>query len=40
MQHRPYCLRYLYYTTGNISEVDHNVNNEAEGPFECIYVKT
>ena len=26
------------YTTGNISDVDHNVNNEAEGPFKCIYV--
>ena len=40
MQYKPDCLRYLYYTTGNISDVDHNVNNEAEGPFECIYVKT
>ena len=20
-------------------DVDHNVNNEAEGPFECVYVK-
>ena len=28
------------YTTGNISDIDHNVNHEAEGPFECIYVKT
>ena len=31
-------VRYLHYTTGNISDVDHNVNNEADGPFECIYV--
>ena len=33
MQYKPDCLRYLYYTTGNIADVDHNVNNEAEGPF-------
>ena len=38
MQYKPDCLRYLYYTTRNISDVDHNVNNEAEGPFKCIYV--
>ena len=23
MQYKPDCLRYLYYTTGNISDVDH-----------------
>ena len=40
MQYKQDCLRYLYYTTGNISDVDHNVNNEAEGPFVCVYVKT
>ena len=28
------------YTTGNMSDIDHNVNHEAEGPFECVYVKT
>ena len=28
----------MRYTTGNISDVDHNVNNGADGPFECIYV--
>ena len=36
MQYKPDCLRYLYYTTGNISDV----NNEAEGPCVCVYVKT
>ena len=40
MQHKPDCLKNLHYTTGNISDVDHNFNYEAEGPFECIYVKT
>ena len=28
------------YTTGNMSDIDQNVNHEAEGPFECVYVKT
>ena len=28
------------YTTGSISDIDYNVNYEAEGPFECAYVKT
>ena len=40
MQYKPDCLRYLYYTTGNISDINHNVNNEAQGPFEYIHVKT
>ena len=22
-----------------MSDIDHNVNHEAEGPFECVYVK-
>ena len=30
---KPNRVRYLYYTTGNILDVDHNVNNEADGPF-------
>ena len=29
---------YLYYTTGNQSDIDHNANNEADGPFKWIYV--
>ena len=29
---------YLYYTTGNLSDIDHNANNEANGPFKWIYV--
>ena len=29
---------YLYYTTGNLSDIDHNANNEADGPFKWIYV--
>ena len=29
---------YLYYTTGNLSDIDHNANNEAIGPFKWIYV--
>ena len=29
---------YLYYTTGNLSDIDHNINNEADGPFKWIYV--
>ena len=28
------------YTTGNMSDIDHNVTHEAEGPFECVYVNT
>ena len=24
---------------GNMSDIDHSVNHEAEGPFECVYVK-
>ena len=28
------------YTTGSMSDIDYNVNYEAEGPFECVYVKT
>ena len=23
---------------GNLSDIDHNVNNEADGPFKWIYV--
>ena len=29
---------YLYYTTGNISDLDDNAEYEAIGPFEWIYV--
>ena len=29
---------HLYYTTGNLSDIDHNANNEANGPFKWIYV--
>ena len=25
------------YTTGNMSDIDHNVNHEAEGPF-LVYI--
>ena len=28
----------MYYTTGNLSDIDHNANNEANGPFKWIYV--
>ena len=28
----------MYYTTGNLSDIDHSVNNEADGPFKWIYV--
>ena len=28
----------MYYTMGNLSDIDHNVNNEANGPFKWIYV--
>ena len=24
----------LYYTTGNLSDIDHTANNEANGPFK------
>ena len=41
MQYKPDCnMIYCITQTGNISDVDPNVNNEAKGPFECIYVKT
>ena len=23
-----------------MTDIDHDVNHEAEGPFECVYVKT
>ena len=28
------------WTLSSISDIDHNASYEAEGPFECIYVKT
>ena len=28
----------MYYTTGNLSDIDHNANIEANGPFKWIYV--
>ena len=28
----------MYYTTGNISDIDDNAKHEADGPFEWIYV--
>ena len=29
---------YMYYTTGNILDIDDNAKHEADGPFEWIYV--
>ena len=28
----------MYYTTGNLSDIDHSANNEANGPFKWTYV--
>ena len=28
---------YQHYTTRNLSDIDHNVNNEADGPCKGIY---
>ena len=28
----------MYYTTGNISDIDDNAKHQADGPFEWIYV--
>ena len=30
----------MYYTTGNLSDIDDNVNSEADGPFKWMYYTT